>query len=182
MMPDSTRLLPTQVIIVAGLTETQLKDRRRFDPPKPPHPLPREKGHPGLWYDLGGLRAYLDSVKEQAEVDAELGRNPFEHKLHFSAWVGTANIKTRWPFAMVGPGPTKRPVDLWATIRGEVAMGRSDPIRWLTLSEYLDARLRAAVSEQRDEDRKAAVGTATKRVKRAGTVKTSATARERARS
>lgn len=165
MLPDSTPLLPTQVIIVAGLTETQLKDKRRFDPPKPPHPMPREKGHPGLWYALGELRAYLASVKAQAEVDAELGRNHFEHKLRFSAWVGMANIGTRWPFAMVGPH--KRPVDIWATIRGEVTMGRGDKAGWLSVGEYLDARQKAALAELRAADRAVGVAISDRRAKAA---------------
>ena len=160
-LPDSTRLLPTQVIIVAGLTNAQLIHKRGFDPPKPPLPLPREKGHPGYWYSLGELRAYLASVKEQAEVDAELGRNPFEHKLRFSAWLGTPNIGTRWPFAMVGPH--KRPVDIWATIRGEVTMGRADKAQWLSVDEYLDARQKAALAELRAAEHAEAVGESTKR-------------------
>lgn len=145
MLPDSTRLLPTQVIIVAGLTEAQLKERRRLDPPKPPHPLPREKGLPGLWYALGELRAYLASIREQAEVDAELGRRPFERKLRFSAWLGQSGIQTTWPCALIGQHG--RPVDIFATIRDEVSMSRNDKVVWLNVEEFLAELLRALKEE-----------------------------------
>jgi hypothetical protein len=146
-LPDSTRLLPKQVIMVIGLSASQLKERNRLDPPKPPHPLPREKGHPGLWFSLGSLRAYLASIEEQANIDSALGRRPFERKLRFSAWLGSPHLTTQWPFALVGP--QKRPVDLWATIRGEVPMRRTDSTAWLTVDAYLSARLAAAEAEER---------------------------------
>jgi hypothetical protein len=74
----------------------------------------------------------------------------------------------RWPCAIIGP--YKRPVDAWATIRGEIAMGRSDPIRWLTLPDYLEARLRAAQAQVEAEEHAAAVAMAKDRQARAGTV------------
>lgn len=161
MLSDDIRLLPTQVIMVAGLSVQQLKDKRGFDPPKPPRPLPREKGHSGLWYSLGELRAYLASVKEQAEIDAELGRRPFERKLRFSAWLGSPHIDTRWPFALVGPH--KRPVDLWATIRGDVPMSRNDKTAWLTRPAFLAALAAAEKAEGAAQERSRAVKHATKR-------------------
>lgn len=166
MLTDDAMLLPTQVIILTGLSDGQLKERRRLTPPKPPLPEPREGGHAGVWYSMGAIRAYLAERKEEAEINAELNkRDRVERELRFSAWLGTPNIATLWPFAVVGPH--KRPVDIWATIRGEVAMGRADPIRWLSISEYLEARLKAAVAEQRAEDRAVGVTISDHRAKTA---------------
>lgn len=49
-------------------------------------------------------------------------------------------------------------------------MGRSDPIRWLTLPDYLEARLRAAQAQVEAEEHAAAVAMAKDRQARAGTV------------
>lgn len=150
-LSDSVRLLPTQVIIVTGLSVSQLKENQRRAPPRPPHPEPREKGHPGLWFTLGALRAYLATVQEQAAIDAELGRRPFERKLRFSAWLGTHGIRTQWPCALVGPH--KRPVDLFATIRGEIPMERTDKATWLTREAFLAALVAADKAETAAKER-----------------------------
>lgn len=78
--------------------------------------------------------------------------------------------------------PFKRPVDAWATIRGEVSMGRSAAIRWLDLDQYLVARKNAAVAEARATDRASNVVRAQARAKRSLTgTEFSAGARKRAR-
>jgi hypothetical protein len=74
-------------------------------------------------------------------MNAELAKLGFHSG--FAMWINTGTVQSDpWPFALVGPH--KRPVDAWATICGEVVMGRGDPISWLTLPEYLDARQKAA--------------------------------------
>jgi hypothetical protein len=116
---------------------------------------------------LGSVRRYREWVKEQAQVNAVIAKR---QPGGFAGWLNRADLQSDpWPFAVVGPH--KRPVDAWATIRGEVGMARADPISWLTLLEYLDARQNAALAQQQAADRVAAIGTAKKRQKRAGTIK-----------
>ena len=170
-------LLLQQVTLLTRLSVGQLKERQRTRPPKPPHPEPREKERKALWYSLGAVRGYREWVKEQAEVNAVIAKR---QPGGFAAWLNSADLQSEpWPFAMVSP--FKRPVDAWATIRGEVSMARADRIVWLSLPEYLDARQRAAMAQQRAEDHAEAIGTAKKRQKRAGTVKESPTNRVRAK-
>jgi hypothetical protein len=124
------------------------------------------------------VRRYREWVKEQAEVNAVIAKR---QPGGFAGWLNSADLQWEpWPCAIVGP--YKRPVDAWATIRGEVSMGRNDRIAWLSLSEYLDARQKAAVAQQRAEDHAEAIDTAKKRQKRAGGVEASPTDRVRARS
>ena len=165
-LADEVLLLPQQVALLTGLSVGQLKERQRTRPPKPPHPEPREKERKALWYSLGAIRRYREWVKEQVEVNAVIvKRQPGG----FAAWLNSADLRSEpWPCAIVGPH--KLPVDVWATIRKEVAMGRADPIRWLTLVEYLDARLASFEAQSRAEDHEAAVAVAKDRQARAGTV------------
>ena len=170
-LADEVLLMPQQVTLLTGLSVGQLKERQRTRPPKPPHPEPREKERRALWYSLGAVRRYREWVKEQAEVNAVIAKR---QPGGFAGWLNSADLQSEpWPCAMVGP--YERPVDAWATIRGEVNMGRADRIAWLSLPEYLDARQKAAVTQQRAEDHAEAVGTAKKRQKRAGTVNGSPT-------
>jgi hypothetical protein len=165
MLTDDARLLPTQVIILTGLSDGQLKERRRLTPPKAPLPEPREGGHAGVWYSMGTIRAYLAAQRERAEIDVELHRRDrIERELRFSAWLGTPNRNTMWPFALVGPH--KRPVDVWATIRGEIAMGRGDKIQPMSMQEYLEAHQAALAAEVRAADHAEALGTSEKRKQR----------------
>jgi hypothetical protein len=176
-LADEVLLLPQQVTLLTGLSVGQLKERQRTRPPKPPHPEPREKERKALWYSLGAVRGYREWVKEQAEVNAVIAKR---QPGGFAGWLNSADLQSEpWPCAIVGP--YKRPVDAWATIRGEVSMGRADRIAWLSLPEYLDARQKAAVTQQRAEDHAEAVGTARKRQKRAGTIKESPTSRVKTR-
>lgn len=165
-LADEVLLLPQQVILLTGLSVGQLKERQRTRPPKPPHPEPREKERKALWYSLGAVRRYREWVKEQAEVNAVIAKR---QPGGFAGWLNSADPPSQpWPFAIIGP--FKLPVDVWATIRGEVAMGRADPIRWLTLVEYLDARLVSVQAHLRAKDQEAAVAMAKDRQTRAGTV------------
>lgn len=176
-LADEVFLLPRQVALLTGLSIGQLKERQRTRPPKPPHPEPREKERKALWYSMGAVRRYREWVKEQAEVNAVIAKR---QSGGFAVWLNSADLQSEpWPFAKIGP--FKCPVDAWATIRGEVTMGRADRIAWLSLPEYLDARQQAAVAQQRAEDRVEAIDTAKKRQKRAGTVKKSPANRVRSR-
>jgi len=161
-LADEVLLLPQQVILLTGLSVGQLKERQRTRPPKPPHPEPREKERKALWYSLGAVRRYRQWVKEQAEVNAVIAKR---QPGGFAGWLNSADLQSEpWPCAIVGP--YKRPVDVWATIRGEVSIGRSDVIRWLDLDQYLVARKNAAVLEAKALDRVANVGRANARAKR----------------
>lgn len=165
-LADEVLLLPQQVTLLTGLSVGQLKERQRTRPPKPPHPEPREKERKALWYSLGAVRRYREWVKEQAEVNAIIAKR---QPGGFAGWLNSADLQSEpWPFAIVGP--YKRPVDAWATIRGEVTMARVDPIRWLTVVEYLEARLVAAQAQNDAENHEAAVAMAKDREARAGTV------------
>lgn len=178
-LADEVLLLPQQVTLLTGLSVGQLKERQRTRPPKPPHPEPREKERKALWYSLGAIRGYREWVKEQAEVNAVIAKR---QPGGFAGWLNSADLQSEpWPCAIIGP--YKRPVDAWATIRGEVSMGRSAVIRWLDLDQYLAARKSAAVAEARAADRAANMVKAKARAKRglAGT-EFSARARKRARS
>jgi hypothetical protein len=64
-------------------------------------------------------------------------------------WVNTATPDEMWPIALVGP--LRKPVDFFATVRGEVPMARKDRCAWMTLSEYFEAMkqmLATAASEE----------------------------------
>ena len=139
-LADEVLLLPRQVQVLTGLSVSQLKERLRRRPPQPPLPEPREGPRDALWYSLGEIRRYRGARAEQAQVNAELV------KRGFSAWIA-GHPTDPWPFALVGPH--KRPVDIWATIRGEVPMARGDGLAWLTLDGYLRERLRASHDEDR---------------------------------
>lgn len=166
LLSDDVPLLPVQVIMVTGLSVGQLQERRRLSPPKPPLPNPREKGRSGVWYSMGTLRAYLAARRELAELDAEIDRrHQQERTLRFSGWLGTPHVATVWPFALVGPH--KRPVDLWATIRGEVPMSRTDTTAWLTVEAYLIQCLAATQAEEKAQERAQRVQEATRRQKAA---------------
>lgn len=155
-LANEVLLLPQQVTLLTGLSVGQLKERQRTRPPKPPHPEPREKERKALWYSLGAVRRYREWVKEQAEVNAVIAKR---QRGGFAGWLNSADLQSEpWPFAMIGP--FKRPVDAWATIRGEASMGRSDAIRWLDLDQYLVARKNAAVEEASAADRAAAMALA----------------------
>jgi hypothetical protein len=164
MLADDVLLMPSQVILLVGLSVDQLKERQRRKPPQPPHPEPREKPKQSVWYSLGEVRRFRAARAEKAALDAEVnaemarrGKNP-----GFASWLNTANAQSEpWPCAIVAPHG--KPVDAWATIRGEVAMGRGDSIRWLSLDEYLDARQAAALAEARAADQAEAVGESAKR-------------------
>ena len=161
-LADEVMLLPQQVTLLTGLSVGQLKERQRTRPPKPPHPEPREKERKALWYSLGAVRRYREWVKEQAEVNAAIAKR---QPGGFAGWLNSADLQSEpWPFAMIGP--FKRPVDAWATIRGEVNMGRSDVIRWLDLDLYLAARKNAAMAEAEAADQAASVARAKARTKR----------------
>lgn len=160
-LPDGTLVMPSQVKMVTGLSERDLLYRRRTDPPTPPFPEPRDLGKSIYWYSLGTLRAYRASLKEGAEIKAELQRQGYENQRRFSAWLSTPSIKTRWPCAIVGPH--KRPVDIFATIRGEFPMTHADKTTWLTRKAFLDALAAADVAEAIDQDIALAKKTATRR-------------------
>jgi hypothetical protein len=55
----------------------------------------------------------------------------------FLEWVTNTEPDEEWPIALIGP--TKRPVDLWATLRGDVHMRGTDRARWMTAKQYVDA-------------------------------------------
>jgi len=161
-LADEVLLLPQQVALITGLSVGQLKERQRTRPPNPPHPEPREKERKALWYSLGAVRGYREWVKEQAAVNAAIAKRQFGG---FAAWLNGADLQSEpWPCAMIGP--FKRPVDAWATIRGEVSMGRSAFIRWLDLDQYLVARKSAVVAQAKAEDRAVNVARAKARSKR----------------
>jgi hypothetical protein len=110
---------------------------------------------------LGAVRGYREWVKEQAEVNAVIAKR---QSGGFAGWLNSADLQSEpWPFAMIGS--LKRPVDAWATIRGELSMGRSDVIRWLDLDQYLAARKNAALEEARAADRAANMALAKARSK-----------------
>jgi len=169
MLADDVLLLPSQLIMLVGLSIDQLKERQRRKPPQPPHPEPREKPKQAVWYSLGEVRRFRAARAEKAAFDGEVNAEMARRGMNpgFAAWLNTAHVQSDpWPCAIVGPHG--KPVDAWATIRGEVAMGRGDPIRWLSLDEYLDARQMAAMAEARAVDRAKAVALTARRVKRAG--------------
>jgi len=167
-LADEVLLLPVQVVLICGLSEWQLKEHRRTRPPKPPHPEPREKPRAAPWYSLGACRHYRKWLQEQEAANAVMAKRKAQRQFTgFAMWLNTAQPQGEpWPCAIVGPYRT--PVDAWATIRGEVAMERTDPIEWLTLGEYLDARQKAALAEASSTDRAEAVALTVRRVKRAG--------------
>ncbi len=163
-LADEVLLLPQQVTLLTGLSVGQLKERQRTRPPKPPHPEPREKERKALWYSLGAVRRYREWVKEQAEVNAVIAKR---QPGGFAGWLNSANLQSEpWPCAMIGP--FKRPVDAWATIRGEVSMGRADRVQWLTLVEYLEERLRSVMAQYDDEMQAEVKALAVTRAARAG--------------
>ena len=138
-LADEVLLLPRQVAFLTGLSVDMLAERMRTRPPKPPFPEPREKPRAALWYSLGAIRAYRFWLANQAEARAMSAyRLPT-----LATWLERApETGDRYPFALVGF--SRRPVDIWLTIRGEVAMGRGDRVRWLMLHEFERERTLAA--------------------------------------
>jgi len=55
-LDDLVQLLPSQVILMTGLSENQLHDRKRMRPPLPPFPSQRKPGA-SLWYSMGSIPA-----------------------------------------------------------------------------------------------------------------------------
>ena len=165
-LADEVLLLPMQVLMICGLSEWQLKEHRRTRPPKPPHPEPRANPNAAPWYSLGACRHYRVWLQEQEAVNAVMAKRKSETRFAgFAAWLNTADLQSDpWPCAIVGP--YKRPVDFWATVRGEVAIGRQDACMWLSLGEYLDLRTESARMEAEAVDRAERVATTVKRVKR----------------
>jgi hypothetical protein len=82
-------------------------------------------------------------LAEQAEAQALMPRQlpPLSRWLHVASVEGET-----YPFALIGP--SRRPVDVWFTIRGEVTMGRRDPVRWLSLGSYLALAQKALVIDE----------------------------------
>lgn len=144
-LDDSVLLLPEQVFVLTGLSLGMLKERMRTRPPQPPHPMPREKSHTAIWYSLGEIRRFLKERAENAEADHIAATRHWT----FSAWVNTATPDERWAITLVGPH--RKPVDFFATVRGEVPMTRTDRSKWMTLSEYFTA-LKHAVTAAKSEE------------------------------
>ena len=159
-LADEVLLLPQQVALLTGLSVGQLKERQRTRPPKPPHPEPRETERKALWYSLGAVRRYREWVKEQVEVNVVIAKR---QPGGFAAWLNSAGLQSEpWPCAIIGP--YKRPVDAWATIRGEGGMGRADRIAWLSLLAYLDLRTQSAMAETAANDRAERVAISSRRL------------------
>jgi hypothetical protein len=149
-LADDLLLLPAQVTLITGLSVGQLRERLRTKPPQPPHPEPRERPREALWYSLGEVRRFRAWRAERAVLNAELVKRGFVPG--FTAWLhADDHASENWPFALIGPN--RRPVDAWATIRGEILMGRTDTIQWLTLDQYLHARLASAQAQAKFEER-----------------------------
>ena len=144
-LDDSVLLLPEQVMIFTGLTRDMLKERTRTRPPQPPFPMPREKAHTSIWYSLGEIRRFL---RERA-ANAELDRMIAMKRRSFSTWVSTAAPDEPWPITLVGPH--RKPVDFFATVRGEVSTTRRDRSQWMTLSEYMIAMKQAIALVESEE-------------------------------
>jgi hypothetical protein len=136
-LDDSVLLLPQQVFILTGLSLGMLKERMRTRPPQPPHPMPRERAHTAIWYSLGEIRRFLRDRAENAEAD----RLATTRHRTFAAWVNTASPDEQWPITLAGPH--RKPVDFFATVRGEVSTTRRDRSKWMTLSEYITAMKQA---------------------------------------
>jgi hypothetical protein len=113
-----------------------------------------------VWYSLGEVRRFREWRLHEAAVNAEMDRRKRLASSGFASWLNAADAEP-WPFALVGPH--RRPVDVWATIRGEVVMARTDHVAWLSVEDYLRARLAAARAEQGERDDEAAVAKAGER-------------------
>jgi hypothetical protein len=166
-LADEVLLLPVQVLMICGLSQWQLKEHGRTRPPKPPHPEPRANPDALPWYSLGACRYYRVWLQEQEAANAVMAKRKSETRFSgFASWLNTADLRSDpWPCAVVGP--YARPVDFWATVRGEVAIDHKDACKWLSLGDYLDLRTESARLEAEAVDRAARVATTVKRVKRA---------------
>jgi len=138
MLSDDVLVLPEQMIIVTGFSVHQLKDRMRTRPPKPPLPEPREKPGQSVWYSMGAVRRYRQWAAEEQRINQATGRRRGDFST-FADWLNRGRTGDKWPMALVGK--RQRPVDFWATLRGEVKMSRTDTCAWLTLGDYLERRL-----------------------------------------
>jgi hypothetical protein len=54
-LDDQVPLLTSQVILLTGLSQDHLRDRKRMRPPLPPFPSQRKPGA-SLWYSMGSIR------------------------------------------------------------------------------------------------------------------------------
>ncbi len=164
-LADEVLVLPEQMIILTGLSVASLKERMRTRPPKPPLPEPRDKPGQAVWYSMGEVRRYRQWATEEQRLNIATGlrRGGFAS---FADWVNRGRSDDLWPIALIGPH--QRPVDFWATLRGDVRTGRADVCEWLTLSEFLDRRAQTINAEDEKRDRKARVAVADRRRKKAG--------------
>jgi hypothetical protein len=179
-LADEVLLLPEQVKLICGLSQGQLKEHRRTEPPKPPFPEPRDNPRAAPWYSLGACRHYRAWKQEQADVNAELARRKTGRRNTggFAAWLNSSTAQSEpWPCALIGP--YNRPVDAWATIRGEVTMERGDLIVWMGLIEFVEARLKSAREQDIAECRAINEAVANARATKAGIVKGPAKVRTR---
>ena len=165
MLADEALVLPQQMIILTGLSVASLKERMRTRPPKPPIPEPREKPGQAVWYSMGEVRRYRQWVAEEQRLNVVTGlrRGGFAS---FADWVNRGKPTDPWPIASLGP--QKRPVDFWATLRGEVRMSRTDDCLWMTLAEFLHQRSQIINQEIERQDQKVRVAFAVRRLAKAG--------------
>jgi hypothetical protein len=149
-LDDLVPLLPSQVILLTGLSEDQLRDRKRMRPPLPPFPSQRKPGA-SVWYSIGSIREYLGWLTKEQKFNKEIGRRRGDFAAYptFVDWLNTGKISDLWPMAIVGR--QERPVDFWATVRGDVKMARSDTCEWMTLGNYLSRMMR--ISKAADSNR-----------------------------
>lgn len=145
-LSDEVLLLPRQVAFLTGLSVGMLAERLRTRPPKPPFPEPREKPRGALWYSLGSVRAYRSWLRDQTEAHGSV----IYRLSSFAAWLDADPDEWaplhRYPIALVGL--SRRPVDVWQTVRGEVAMSRSDSIVWMTREGFSRERHEAEGYEE----------------------------------
>lgn len=148
-LDDLVQLLPSQVILLTGLSEDQLHDRKRMRPPLPPFPSQRKPGA-SLWYSMGAIREYLDWLKKEQKFNKEIGRRRGDFVAYptFGDWLNKGKIFDTWPMAILGK--RERPVDFWATVRGDIKLSRSDTCEWMSLGDYLARRMRFLNADESD--------------------------------
>lgn len=138
-------IIAKQVELLLNRNKTRVDTDRRDGKPPPPY-----KDGGKILYRLGGVleeraRVQKKTLAQAAKERADAIRG-WASPETFAGWLHTAGLRDPWPIATLHGCP----VDALTSLGQPVS-----DIRWLTLGEYLQARMDAALARDRQEQEEA---------------------------
>lgn len=124
---DGVLLTPSQVSMLTGIGEDELKALRAADSSEPPAPLRSEKGT-SVWYPLGEVRAVL---QQRFRRFIDVGQTTPS----FAAFTARATEGDTWPIVTTESG---QPSDFFALRSADASSVPKRDIRWLTLKAFAE--------------------------------------------